>query len=114
MVMRALYNSACELVKAEVHRIALTPIEKLARVQALFLYQVIRLFDGDVTFRAQGEKDMPLFKTWLRELCNIRDNLGHLAQLEDAVVREQPPVEWEVRRQNYYHLYMCASRELVC
>ncbi|KAI0441458.1 hypothetical protein F4803DRAFT_418954 [Xylaria telfairii] len=95
MAMRALSGNARELVDAEVCRLISTPIEKLARSQALFLYQIIRLFDGDVALRAQGEKDMELLKTWLSELCHIRDNLGDLAQLEYASVREQSPVEWE-------------------
>ncbi|KAI0186684.1 hypothetical protein EV127DRAFT_500382 [Xylaria flabelliformis] len=95
MVMRALSGNARELVDTEVCRVIPTPIEKLARSQALFLYQIIRLFDGDVTLRAQGEKDMVLFRTWLRELCHIRDNLGDLARLEYASVRDQSPVEWE-------------------
>jgi hypothetical protein len=96
MVMRALHGSARGLVEAEAHRVTSTPVEKLARVQALFLYEIICLFDGDIALRAQGEKDMPLFNTWLGELCSIRDNLGDLARLEDASVRKQPPLEWEV------------------
>ncbi|KAI0483853.1 hypothetical protein F4859DRAFT_512490 [Xylaria cf. heliscus] len=95
MVMRALSDNARELVDIEVCRVPSAPIEKLARSQALFLYQIIRLFDGDVALRAQGEKDMGLLKTWLGELCHIRDNLGDLARLEYTSVREQPPVEWE-------------------
>ncbi|KAI0449894.1 hypothetical protein F5B21DRAFT_492898 [Xylaria acuta] len=95
MVMRALSGNAREFVDAEACRVISTPIEKLARSQALFLYQIIRLFDGDVALRAQGEKDMGLLKTWLSELCHIRDNLGDLARLEHVSVREQSPVEWE-------------------
>ncbi|KAK3339943.1 hypothetical protein B0T25DRAFT_560951 [Lasiosphaeria hispida] len=96
MVMRALHGSVGELVEAESGRSAATPVEKLARAQALFVYQVIRLFDGDVGLRAQGEKDIALLKTWLDELCKIRENLGDLAQLEDcAARRQQPPKEWE-------------------
>ncbi|KAI1741736.1 hypothetical protein F4680DRAFT_414885 [Xylaria scruposa] len=95
MVMRALSGNARELVDTEVCRVISTPIEKLARSQALFLYQIIRLFDGDVALRAQGEKDMGLLRTWLRELCHVRDNLGDLARLEYTLVRDQSPVEWE-------------------
>ncbi|KAI1118262.1 hypothetical protein F5Y14DRAFT_257652 [Nemania sp. NC0429] len=95
IVMRAFSDSARDLVDAEACRVVSTPIEKLARSQALFLYQIIRLFDGDVTLRAQGERDMALFKTWLDDLCHIRNNLGDLAQLEYAAVREQPSIEWE-------------------
>ena len=68
MVMRALHGSVRELLDAESGRVVATPVEKLARTQSLFLYQIIRLLDGDVTLRAQGEKDMPLLQRWLGEL----------------------------------------------
>ena len=96
MFMRALHSSVSELVDAEAGRVVATPVEKLARTQALFLYQVIRLLDGDVTLRAQGERDIPLLQTWLGDLCRVRENLGDLAQLGDSVMRNQPPSEWEV------------------
>ncbi|KAI0189638.1 hypothetical protein F4808DRAFT_445306 [Astrocystis sublimbata] len=96
MVMRSISGHARELVNTEMCRvIKVTPIEKLARSQALFLYQVIRLFDGDVALRAQGEKDMGLLRTWLNELCHIRDNLGDIARLEYSTIKEQSPIEWE-------------------
>ncbi|KAJ8119895.1 hypothetical protein ONZ43_g3256 [Nemania bipapillata] len=95
MTIRALSGSARELVEMEACRIVSTPIEKLARTQALFLYQVIRLFDGDIALRAQGEKDMGLLRTWVDELCHIRDNLGDLARLEHSLVKERSPNEWE-------------------
>lgn len=96
MVMKAISDSARELVDAETYRVVPTPVEKLARSQTLFLYLIIRLFDGDVTLRAQGEKDIGLLKTWLSELCRIRDNLGDLALLDSALVKDQSPAEWEV------------------
>ncbi|KAI0102301.1 hypothetical protein GGR51DRAFT_527770 [Nemania sp. FL0031] len=95
MAMRALSSSARELVDAESSRVVVTPIDKLARCQALFLYQVIRLFDGDIALRAQGEKDMELSKIWLEELRHTRDNLGNLARLEYSSVKEESPIEWE-------------------
>ncbi|KAI1826987.1 hypothetical protein F4861DRAFT_463769 [Xylaria intraflava] len=95
MVIKALSHNARELVDNESRRVTLPPVEKLARAQALFLYQMIRLFDGDVTLRAQGERDIALLKKWLGELCHIRDNLGDLVLLEQASIREQPPIEWE-------------------
>ncbi|KAK5626139.1 hypothetical protein RRF57_001854 [Xylaria bambusicola] len=95
MVMKALSDSARELVDSEAYCVVPTPIEKLARSQSLFLYQIIRLFDGDITLRAQGEKDIGLLKTWLGELCRIRDNLGDLALLERALVKDQSPAGWE-------------------
>jgi hypothetical protein len=96
MMMRTLHGNVRELVDTEARRIVSTPTEKLARAQALFLYQIIRLFDGDVALRAQGEKDLPLLQTWLGELCKLRENLGDLAQLEHNAARKHPPAEWKV------------------
>ncbi|KAK0628506.1 hypothetical protein B0T17DRAFT_614411 [Bombardia bombarda] len=80
-------------------KVVVTPQEKLARAQTLCLYQTIRLFDGDVTLRTQGERDLPLFETWLAELCRLRENLSDLggaARLEDGRRRELvPPKDWE-------------------
>jgi hypothetical protein len=99
MVMRALHRSVRELVDAEAGRVTMvTPLEKLARSQALFLYQIIRLLDGDVILRAQGEKDMPLLQRWLGELCRVRENLeDNVALLEDGVQgKQQHPRDWGV------------------
>lgn len=93
MVIRALHGNIRELLDFEARRTTATPTEKLARAQALFLYQIIRLFDESITLRSQAEKDMPILETWLGELCKIRDNLG---SLEDGA-RHQQPIEWEVR-----------------
>ncbi|KAI3390480.1 hypothetical protein diail_9557 [Diaporthe ilicicola] len=92
MVIRALHDNVRQLLDTEASRITATPTEKLARAQTLFLYQIMRLFDENITLRAQAEKDMPILETWLGELCRIRENLGNL---EDDTARRQEPVEWE-------------------
>lgn len=94
-VMRALHSGVTGLINTEADRLMVTPLEKLARTQALFLYQIIRLFDGDIALRAQGEKDMPLLRTWLIDLCNIRDNLDALVRLGDGMC-DHPPKQWKV------------------
>lgn len=96
MVMQAVHANIHELINSEKERVLATPIDKLARTQTLFLYLVICLFDGDVSLRAKGEDSLPLFHTWMAELCKIRENLGDLTQLEDSMMRQQPPVDWEV------------------
>lgn len=40
----------------------------LARTQALFIYQLIRLFDGDIRSRAQAESHMGILNTWCRQM----------------------------------------------
>jgi hypothetical protein len=92
--VQAIHGNIRELLDHETGRTTATPTEKLARTQALFLYQVMRLFDDNITLRAQAEKDMPVLEAWLAELCKIRDNLGNL---DHEAVRHEKPVEWEVR-----------------
>lgn len=69
-----------------------TPQEKLARVQALFLYQIIGLFDGDVILRSNADKNMPLLHGWLDELCKVREN----PKTPESMNSPDPPRSWEV------------------
>lgn len=111
MVMRALHSNVKELISTESNRLSAMPVEKLARTQALFLYQIIRLLDGDVALRAQGESSITLFQTWLGELCRVRENMGDLAKFDHCSKRMQPPREWEVSaiecvlNQDVHHSY---------
>lgn len=47
---------------------SLRTAEQLARIQALFIYQFIRLFDGDIRQRAQAEALIPTLKGWNNKL----------------------------------------------
>lgn len=40
----------------------------LARVQALFVYQFIRLFDGSVRLRASAEQQLPTLRLWVTQM----------------------------------------------
>lgn len=72
---------------------ALTPVDRLARLQALLLYQVICLFDGDVTLRSLADRNMLLLQIWADDLCKIRENLG---PKEYNNSDESMPKSWEV------------------
>ncbi|KAK9482017.1 hypothetical protein V1527DRAFT_477764 [Lipomyces starkeyi] len=93
-VFRVLCQSLDELKQ---QRLANTPQEKLARAQALFLYQIICLFDGDLTLRSNADRDMPLLQDWLDELCKIRENLVTRESMNsvDLGVDPSPPRSWE-------------------
>jgi hypothetical protein len=69
--------------------------DKLARVHALFMYQIIRVFDGDISLRAQGERDMPFFEAWVEDLEGYRDNLAELWLMDAESARAHPPRNWE-------------------
>lgn len=48
--------------------IASSTVHHLTRTQALLIYQIIRLFDGDIRSRAQAEKSMDLLLSWAGQL----------------------------------------------
>ncbi|KAM0528319.1 hypothetical protein ACHAPS_001734 [Verticillium nonalfalfae] len=73
----------------------LTPMDKLARTQALLIYQQVRMFDGDISLRAQAEHDMGKLEDWLGDLERYRDNLAEQWLLEESTLRERPPRSWE-------------------
>ncbi|KAL1600434.1 hypothetical protein SLS60_006819 [Paraconiothyrium brasiliense] len=48
-----------------------TSLELLAAVQALLIFQFIRLFDGDIRQRTQAEKAEPVLEAWTNRLNSI-------------------------------------------
>ncbi|KAI1393067.1 uncharacterized protein F4822DRAFT_393008 [Hypoxylon trugodes] len=48
--------------------VLLDPVDHLARVHALFVYQVIGLFDGDIGLRASAENRMSILTAWVAEM----------------------------------------------
>ncbi|KAL6904049.1 hypothetical protein GGI43DRAFT_399532 [Trichoderma evansii] len=48
--------------------IASSTFHHLARTQALLIYQIIRLFDGDIRSRAQAENSMDILFSWADQL----------------------------------------------
>jgi len=61
------------VIEGNVARLFQDPIpsslpEHLARVQALILFQIIRLFDGDIRQRAQAEQCDSILAAWTQEL----------------------------------------------
>ncbi|OTA87173.1 hypothetical protein M434DRAFT_399607 [Hypoxylon sp. CO27-5] len=46
----------------------LDPLDHLARVHALFVYQMIGLFDGDIALRVAAESYMPILTAWVADM----------------------------------------------
>jgi hypothetical protein len=57
IILRIIESRAEELVSTP-KSVAISPLEVLARAQALLLYQIIRFFDGDISLRAGAERGM--------------------------------------------------------
>lgn len=58
--------------------ILLDPVAHLARVHALFVYQMIGLFDGDIALRAAAENYMPILTAWVAEMWDSGELDAHL------------------------------------
>ncbi|KAI5466718.1 hypothetical protein BGZ63DRAFT_5801 [Mariannaea sp. PMI_226] len=97
-----------------------TPIERVARVQALVILDSIRLFDGDVALRATMEREMPQFLNWANDLKNLKNDLEEGQDPALLMSRDRPPASWEswilletVRRTSMMALcFVCLSHML--
>ncbi|CAI7658872.1 unnamed protein product [Penicillium pancosmium] len=90
-VNRCISQAARRLVTDHYESDNMSPIEQLASTQALCLYQVIQLFDGDIALRSQAEVAGPVLDRWLRKLkCHVKPvsdtlrNSIHTAPAHDA------------------------------
>ncbi|KAI1459820.1 hypothetical protein F4805DRAFT_32650 [Annulohypoxylon moriforme] len=70
--------------------ILLDPLDHLARVHALFVYQVIGLFDGDITMRAEAESHMATLTAWVAEMW---ESAGLDANLYSAMLALEKSVD---------------------
>lgn len=75
MIMRIIENRANNLVGGQSASadgdfgvIMLDSACHLARTQALLIYKIIRLFDGDIRARAQAEKHIDTLSLWARQM----------------------------------------------
>ncbi|KAH6988844.1 hypothetical protein BKA56DRAFT_574754 [Ilyonectria sp. MPI-CAGE-AT-0026] len=75
IVMNIIEDRANSLLQAQIHDDdsfmavpGLQTIEHLARVQALFVYQYLRLYDGSIRQRALAENSIPVLQTWCQQL----------------------------------------------
>ncbi|KAI5460427.1 hypothetical protein BGZ63DRAFT_424933 [Mariannaea sp. PMI_226] len=63
--------------KSPLDSASLTVIDHAARVQALLVFQMIRLFDGDIRMRARAEKQLPTLVSWNEQMWQrLRDEMG--------------------------------------
>lgn len=67
LVIRNLEYKARQLIETTILQIA-TQASLLAATQALLIYQLIRIFDGDIRLRAQAEAEESVLTTWTNKL----------------------------------------------
>jgi hypothetical protein len=69
-----------------------SPVEVLAFLQALSLYQIVRLFDGDIELRTEAEADSVLQDHWTDELMKYSTPLTTQDTTASAASSEKSPV----------------------
>ncbi|KAJ4179677.1 hypothetical protein NW767_014568 [Fusarium falciforme] len=90
MVLRIVEQRANRLVEGhtpmpdELGVIMLDPAAHLARTQALLIYKIIRLFDGDIRARAQAEAHIDILSQWARQLWQSAQLAVSLGQTKGA------------------------------
>ena len=67
LVFQTICLKAAHLIASYIPQ-GLSAIEQLAFTQALVLYQIIRLFDGDVRLRADAEREDAILNEWTQQL----------------------------------------------
>ncbi|KAJ5105268.1 hypothetical protein NUU61_002615 [Penicillium alfredii] len=79
-------------------RLAQSPqlvLEQLAAVQALILYQIIRLFDGDIRQRAEAERADRTMSSWIKQLQLYMNPADSDLQAEDCPAVEKNNDRWQ-------------------
>lgn len=86
MSLRVLEAKAASLVQ-QVHQT--TSLEELlASVQALMLFHIIQLFDGDIRQRSIAERNMDTLRTWTTRLRVQAEDLGHASSWQEWIFAE--------------------------
>ncbi|KAM0254708.1 hypothetical protein ACHAQJ_006489 [Trichoderma viride] len=107
MVLRIVENRVNNLVEGQSANtsgdfgvIMLDPACHLARTQALLIYKIIRLFDGDIRARAQAEKNIDTLSLWARQMwqsAGLALSSGHAKPSAGVDRRNISPVDTQLR-----------------
>lgn len=89
LVFRNLEHRRQQLI-ANTDMLLASKMDLLEALQALILYQIIRLFDGDIRLRAQAEADEPVLMTWA---AHLRLRTRQVQAPPPAPVESQPSPE---------------------
>jgi hypothetical protein len=94
-VYQAFDRSVADLLRAGKAE-NLTAQQSLERVQALLLYQTMRIFDGEISEHAKAENDMKVLEDWNDCLCRVRDDANDVVEQHGRKFTFKQPVSWEV------------------
>ena len=111
MVMQLVEDKANSLLRAaHADGQDLRITQRIARVQALFVYQFIRLFDGDIRQRAQSEKSIPVLAGWANQLLESARLEATMRCLDSSRSQPLPAVEWRdwIRAESVRRTWMVA------
>ncbi|ORY13028.1 hypothetical protein BCR34DRAFT_562622 [Clohesyomyces aquaticus] len=93
-------------------QLAWTPLDLLAALQALLIFQFIRLFDGDIRQRALAEEAEPILESWTMQLKARTEVEQHFTTATAPSWRAWVFAE-SVRRTVTMSVYLCGIYSLV-
>lgn len=88
-------NSKTASLLARSAQSQLPVLEQLAAVQALILYQIIRLFDGDIRQRAEAERTDQTMSSWTKQLQLYMNPADSDLQVECCPDVEKDNSRWQ-------------------
>ena len=71
---------------------SLDALEHLARVQALLVYQIIGLYDGNIRLRHLAESNIPVLDSWLHQMVQHASQAVYLGSSISSSARDQTAV----------------------
>lgn len=94
LVFRTISLKAAQLIAGYTPQ-GLSPVEQLAYTQALIIYQIIRLFDGDIRLRADAERTDPTLKEWTQDLKSRMLRINFVSDDEQALLAPCMDMTWQ-------------------
>lgn len=94
LVFQAISLKAAQLIAGYTPQ-GLSAIEQLASTQALILYQIIRLFDGDIRQRADAERADTILNEWTQQLKPRMERINSASEDERGVAVLTEATSWQ-------------------
>ncbi|KAH6719549.1 hypothetical protein BKA61DRAFT_630122 [Leptodontidium sp. MPI-SDFR-AT-0119] len=84
----------CQQLIASTNALLASKTDLLAVIQAPLLYQMMRLFDGDMRLRAHAGADEPIAILWASQLSALTYNTAH-ATTDTSIVKQGCKSDWQ-------------------
>ncbi|KAK9243138.1 hypothetical protein V1506DRAFT_545313 [Lipomyces tetrasporus] len=92
LVEHGIHSAGSSLENISMSSVTLDSLEHIARVQALLVYQVLGLYDGDIRLRHLAESNIPVLNSWMQQMVEHASQAVCLGGSVISSAHEQTPV----------------------